>query len=87
MDEFGAIRADLARRAPHSPAVAKAHVQLEGWIETLLTSGIQRTSHPAVVAEAFRASAKGTIVLGLGTRRHRAVITWAVERCLRTASG
>lgn len=81
MADLAMMRADLASRASHSETVADLHRDLEGWISTLLTSGItsEHSSSSDVRAIAFRAGVEGTIALDLPSRTRRRVVRWLFD--------
>jgi TetR/AcrR family transcriptional regulator, cholesterol catabolism regulator len=82
MSELAPLRGLVRERAPFSAPVAALERDLEGWVSTLLTSGILTSRHPdaRIAATAFRATVEGTVALGLHSADRRRVITWSFER-------
>jgi AcrR family transcriptional regulator len=82
MSELARLRGLVRERAPCSTAVAELEQDLEGWVSTLLTSGILTSRHPdaRIAATAFRATVEGTIALGLPSTDRRRIITWSFQR-------
>jgi AcrR family transcriptional regulator len=82
MSELVRLRGFVRERAPFSMAVAELERDLEGWVSTLLTSGILTSRKPDawIAAAAFRATVEGAVALGLPSADRRRIITWSFRR-------
>jgi AcrR family transcriptional regulator len=83
------LRGAMSERARDSEVVAEFVEELDGLLSRMLSYAL-REHVPAnelpVAVDTFRATVEGTFVKGLDKRKRRKVLTFALERLMRTSA-